>query len=132
MKRLLVVLAVFVVFGPVVVLTGAGGPPVVTIYYLTTMEAIDSLAVNVDEMFTLVGSAVGDTPLRYFWYEDVLLATGSVLMDYSFSEPGDYVITLEVIDRNGLSGFDSVFVIVQGVPVPIQATTWGRIKALYE
>jgi hypothetical protein len=112
---------------------GGGEPPVVTIYDITH-AAIDTMTVEPDEQFTLIGVATGDIPLYYFWYEGELIATGNMLADYSFSDPGDYVITLEVIDRNGLSGSDSVFVIVQGggVPVPIQVTTWGRIKALYE
>jgi hypothetical protein len=114
---------------------GGGDPPVVQIYDSTPTE-VDSLAIQVGEFFTLYGTAVGDVPLYYYWYlgeaNPQLIATGNLLVDYSIPAVGRYVITLEVIDCNGLPGSDSVIVIVEEIPVPIQVTTWGRIKALFE
>ncbi len=92
---------------------GGGDPPVVTIYDMTPAP-VEVITVEVDEQFTLLGSATGDIPLYYFWYEDELIATGFMLIDYSFSEPGEYIITLEVVDCNGLTGSDTVLIIVEG------------------
>jgi hypothetical protein len=110
-------------------------PPVVTIYSDQGVE-VDSIAVQIDESFSLIGTAVGEIPLIYYWYvgesNPEMIATGRFLVDYSFTQPGEYVITLEVVDCYDLSGFASVIVIVEEIPVPIQVTTWGRIKALFE
>ena len=80
-----------------------GKPPVVSIYDATFTE-IDNLAVYENEPFILFGVAVGDVPLYYYWFESgLLVAVGNILADYSFAEPGDYTIMLEVVDCNGLS-----------------------------
>jgi hypothetical protein len=132
MRPLLLALAITsVLASPAISGEGGGEPPVVAIYDQIFTE-VDILSAEVDELFSLIGTAVGDVPLYYFWYEDELIATGNILLDCSFSEPGEYVITLDVVDVNGLTGSDSVLVIVTGAPVPYQAFTWSRIKAMFQ
>jgi hypothetical protein len=109
-------------------------PPVVTIYQLTPWGPIDSITVHVYEPFTLIGVGSGEIPLYYYWYlgesDPELITTGPLLEDYEFSVPGEYVITLELIDVNNYSAYDRVIVdVIQ--PVSTEPTTWGLIKELY-
>jgi len=60
-----------------------------------------------------------------------LVGIGQVL-NYAFGDGGSYVIVLEVIDVNGLSGFDSTFVTVEYPPVPAAPATWGYVQSLYQ
>jgi hypothetical protein len=94
-----------------------GDPPIVYILDDSFMD-IDNLELPEDQSFILHGYAMGQIPLSYFWYESgILIATGAVL-SYNFSDAGDYTIELEVIDANGLSGFDYVSVTVLPVVAP--------------
>jgi hypothetical protein len=89
-----------------------GDPPIVTILNENFTD-VEAVSISVDEPLTLIGYAVGQVPLFYYWFEGDLIGTGNVLC-YIFPEVGEFVVTLEVVDANGLSGFDSVVVTVEG------------------
>jgi hypothetical protein len=111
-----------------------GDPPVVTIYRMTPWGPVDSITVHVYEPFSLFGLGSGAIPLYYYWYlgesDPELITTGPLLEDYEFSVPGEYVITVEVIDVNNYSAYDCVIVEVMQ-PVSTESSTWGLIKELY-
>lgn len=102
---------------------GPSDPPVVTIYDINFVE-IDALTVNASEAFTLIGAAVGNNPLYYHWLQTadgntVAIVDGvQYLVDYMIADPGDYVLTLSVIDVNGYEGSDEVSVTVLPVEAP--------------
>jgi hypothetical protein len=104
-------------------------PPIVHIYDVSGAEP-DSLTVQIGEMFTLIGMAAGHIPIYYYWHEEGLIGTGNTLT-HSFAIAGEHVITLEAVDVNGLSGFDSVLVVVMDPAVSTRPTTWGCIKSLF-
>ncbi len=81
-----------------------GDPPIIVGFYDDTFSPINQLTVYEDEPFVLYGVAIGDIPLNFFWYESgILISTVYTVLNYTFEEPGDYLILLEVIDVNGLS-----------------------------
>jgi hypothetical protein len=95
-------------------------PPVVEILDMNG-NSIDALTVDVDEEFTLLAYVTGNQPFIYVWLitesgEMVLIDTivGSFILTYSIPVAGEYVITLEAEDVNGLTGSDSVVVTVVG------------------
>ena len=94
-----------------------GTPPIVIIYD-EAFNDIDQLVVSEGESFILFGVAFGDTPFGYYWnVSGILIATDWVL-NYSFPDPGEYIIELQVIDHNNLSGYDYVTVTVLPVVAP--------------
>jgi hypothetical protein len=115
---------------------GEDDPPAVTIYDINMVE-IDSKTVDAGESFTLIGAAQGNIPFGFFWLlsvdgNTVVINETSYLIDFILDEPGDYIITLEVIDVNGLKGSDSVAItVLPNDPVPVEKATWGAIKVMY-
>jgi len=92
---------------------GDENPPVVSILDITGSQ-IEQLTVYEDETFTLISIAVGNVPLSYTWYccdPQTELAAGQIL-EYSFAESGDYLVTSSVTDVNDLVGEDHVTITV--------------------
>lgn len=136
LKHLLLALAITCMLATPAMSEGSGGgdPPDVTVYGLTPWGPVDSITVLMYEPVTLVGVGGGEMPLYYYWYlgesDPALITTGALLEDYMFTAPGEYVITVEVIDVNNYSATDSVIITVLN-QISTELTTWGRIKELY-
>jgi hypothetical protein len=132
MKRLILVFAFLALagtYGLAVHADVGGEPPIVTILDENFVDT-DSITVMYYQYFVLYGTAIGESPLYYFWYYGGdIIATGTVLTN-KFDDPGEYLLTLEVVDVNGLSGYDTMRVKVEGIPVSNESVSWGRIKAI--
>ncbi|MFK7756152.1 MAG: PKD domain-containing protein [Flavobacteriales bacterium] len=84
-----------------------------------------SVCLNTPITFADAGSAAqpGFTLDNYIWdFDDGTIVEGETLVEHSFTEPGEYIVTLTVVDNNGCQNLNLVPLQVLVSTIPIFST----------
>jgi hypothetical protein len=90
-------------------------PPLIVSICDETDNPVENITVAVDQPFTLHSVVEGAVkPIMEYWFNSELIAIGSFLLDYSVPNPGEYTITLNVIDTAERNATDTILITVIG------------------
>jgi hypothetical protein len=94
-------------------------PPLDAMIVDEAYNSVETLTVNVDQLFTLIGLASGGyIPYFYVWKDGDLILSTSYILTTSFSTDGTYLITMIVRDMMDQEASDSCTITVLPVAPP--------------